>query len=185
MEKDTLPPPYHLFPWQAFVFGLHLHRHTRESGTAAIDTGRPVAGSHDRNEFIVINVDDNAQVESAKELSDSLNVGCDSPIDASRVSVTSNLGSSSHNPEITLLTYGQEMESAKELSDSLNVGCGSPVDASGVSVPSNLGSSSHNPKITLFTYGQEDVGIPSDQHALIIPPVLSHRKRVDRMPFTD
>ncbi|KAJ4982244.1 hypothetical protein NE237_033081 [Protea cynaroides] len=38
-------------------------------------------------------------------------------------------------------------------------------------VPSNLDSSLHNPEITIQIYGQEDVGIPSDQHALIIPPV--------------
>ncbi|KAJ4952091.1 hypothetical protein NE237_028923 [Protea cynaroides] len=40
-----------------------------------------------------------------------------------------------------------------------------------LAVPSNLDSSSYNPEITLQIYGQEDVGIPSDQHALIIPPV--------------
>ncbi|KAJ4953644.1 hypothetical protein NE237_030476 [Protea cynaroides] len=39
-------------------------------------------------------------------------------------------------------------------------------------VPSNLDSSSYNPEIIIQIYGQEDVGISSDQHALIIPPML-------------
>ncbi|KAJ4951038.1 hypothetical protein NE237_027870 [Protea cynaroides] len=201
-----------------------------------MDTGgRLVAGSHNRNEFVVINADDIARVKSVKELSGQICEICGDEIEIAaggepfvacnecafpvcrpcyeyerregnqacpqcktrykRIKGSPRVEGDEEEEDVDDLDNefdfgGNNWSDAQhiaeaQLSARLNVGRGSPVDASGVSVPSNLDSSSHNPEIPLLTYGQEDVGIPSDQHALIIPPVLSHGKRVHPMPFSD
>ncbi|KAL3641631.1 Cellulose synthase A catalytic subunit 2 [UDP-forming] [Castilleja foliolosa] len=58
-------------------------------------------------------------------------------------------------------------------------------NASGITIPSEMDLSALDPEIPLLTYDQEDDTISADQHALIIPPVMSRGTRVHPVPFTD
>ncbi|XP_043715662.1 cellulose synthase A catalytic subunit 2 [UDP-forming]-like isoform X2 [Telopea speciosissima] len=203
---------------------------------SGFDTGgRLVAGSHNRNEFVVINADDIARVKSVKELSGQICQICGDEIEITvdgepfvacnecafpicrpcyeyerregnqacpqcktrykRIKGSPRVEGDEEEEDVDDLDnefdFGSNNWSNAHhiaeaaLSARLNVGRGSQADASWASLPSNLDSSSQSPEIPLLTYGQEDAGISSDQHALIIPPIMSRGKRVHPMPFPD
>nr|AGV22110.1 cellulose synthase 8 [Betula luminifera] len=191
--------------------------------------GRLIAGSHNRNEFILINADEVARVTSVKELSGQICQICGDEIeitvdgepfvacnecafpvcrpcyeyerregnqacpqcktrfkrikgcprvegdeeeeDTDDLENEFDIGSNSHN-------IAEAMLSAR-----LNVGRGSHAT---IATPSELDSASVAPEIPLLTYGgHEDAGISSDKHALIVPPFMSHGKRIHPMPISD
>ncbi|KAK9943837.1 hypothetical protein M0R45_009432 [Rubus argutus] len=173
--------------------------------------GRLVAGSHNRNEFVLINADEVSRVTSVKELSgqicqicgDEIEITVDGepfvacnecafPVCRSCYEYERREGNQSC-PQCKT-RYKRIKGSPREipspiaaavLAARLNIGRGSQVHGSGISTPAEFDTASMASEIPLLTYGQEDVGIASDKHALIIPPFMSRGKRVHPMPSSD
>ncbi|GER34053.1 cellulose synthase [Striga asiatica] len=189
--------------------------------------GRLVAGSHNRNEFVLIDADEIGRVTSVKELSvqicqicgDEIEFGIDGepfvacnecafPVCRScyeyerregnqlcpqcktrykRIKGSPRVDGDEEEDEFDDLEhefdyYGNPQHLAEAaLSARFNIG----QNASGIAVPSELSGSAIDPEIPLLTYGQEDDSISADKHALIIPPYMSRGNRVHPMLFTD
>ncbi|XP_010241683.1 PREDICTED: cellulose synthase A catalytic subunit 2 [UDP-forming]-like [Nelumbo nucifera] len=197
-----------------------------------MDTGgRLVAGSHNRNEFVLINADEIGRVKSVRELSGQICQICGDEVEITedgepfvacnecafpvcrpcyeyerregnqacpqcktrykRIKGSPRVDGDEEEDGIDDLENEFDFRSRDTqhtaeaiLSSRLNVGRGPNANASGVTMPSDH-SSSLNPEIPLLTYGQEDAEISPDRHALIIPPFVGHGKRIHPVPFPD
>ncbi|KVH99583.1 Cellulose synthase [Cynara cardunculus var. scolymus] len=196
--------------------------------------GRLVAGSHNRNEFVLINADEVGRVTSVKELSGQICQICGDEIEITvdgepfvacnecafpicrpcyeyerregnqacpqcktrykRIKGSPRVDGDEDEEEFDdldnefdLANYPRrDPHSVAEavLSSRLNIGRGTS-HASGFATPSEVDAATLNPEIPLLTYGQEDDGISADKHALIIPPFMNRAKRIHPMPFSD
>jgi cellulose synthase A len=195
--------------------------------------GRLIAGSHNRNEFILINADEIGRVTSVKELSgqscqicgdDVEFIGeqeqfvacneCAFPICRNcyeyerregnqscpqcktrfkRIKGSPRVDGDEEEEEFDDLDHEfgfrshERRDPHNNLAESvhLNMGRnGHNHHTSGFTTP-DMDSSSLNPEIPLLTYGQEDDGISADKHALIVPPFMGRAKRVHPMPYSD
>ncbi|KAE8729365.1 putative cellulose synthase A catalytic subunit 3 [Hibiscus syriacus] len=197
--------------------------------------GRLVAGSHNRNEFVLINADEIARVTSVKELSGQI---CQICGDETEISIDGEPFVACNECAFPVCrpcyeyersegnqacpqcktrykrikgcprVEGDEEEDGADdlenefdiasqdrrnphhiaaviLSARLNISRGSQPHVSGISTPAEFDAASVATEIPLLTYGEEDAGISSDKHALIIPPFMSHGKRVHSMPVPD
>ncbi|KAL0432298.1 UNVERIFIED_CONTAM: Cellulose synthase A catalytic subunit [UDP-forming] [Sesamum latifolium] len=168
--------------------------------------GRLVAGSHNRNEFVLINADEIGRVTSVKELTGQICQICGDEIEFTeegnqacpqcktrykRIKGSPRVDGDEDEDEFDDLENefdynGNERRDHQHiaegaLSGRLNIGR----TASGITTPSELDAAAVNSEIPLLTYGQEDDTISADKHALIIPPFMARGKRVHPMPFTD
>ncbi|KAK1371332.1 Cellulose synthase [Heracleum sosnowskyi] len=197
--------------------------------------GRLVAGSHNRNEFVLINADEVGRVTSVKELSGHFCQICGDEIEVTvdgepfvacnecafpvcrncyeyerregtqscpqcrtrykRVKGCPRVDGDEEEDEFDDLDnefdyenndhrYHQHGGDANAPSGRHNIGR-VPSNASGITTPLDMDSSTLNPEIPLLTYGQEDDAISADKHALIVPPFRGRAKRVHPMPYTD
>uniref|UniRef100_A0A162B0Z0 Cellulose synthase n=1 Tax=Daucus carota subsp. sativus TaxID=79200 RepID=A0A162B0Z0_DAUCS len=196
--------------------------------------GRLVAGSHNRNEFVLINADEVGRVTSVKELSGHFCQICGDEIEVTvdgepfvacnecafpvcrncyeyerregtqscpqcrtrykRVKGSPRVDGDEEEDEFDDLDnefeyendhrYHQHVGDPNAPSGRHNIGR-VPSNASGITTPLEMDSSTLNPEIPLLTYGQEDDAISADKHALIVPPFRGRAKRVHPMPYTD
>ncbi|XP_051151002.1 cellulose synthase A catalytic subunit 5 [UDP-forming]-like isoform X2 [Andrographis paniculata] len=190
--------------------------------------GRLVAGSHNRNEFVLINADEIGRVTSVKELSGQICLICEDEIELTvdgepfvacnecafpvcrpcyeyerregnqscpqcktrykRIKGSPRVDGDEEEDEFDDLCNEfdykcDEMRGRdlRHVTEGFNIGrC-----ASGITVPSEMEGSAINPDIPLLTYGQEDDTSFADNHALIIPPFVGRGNRVHPMPFCD
>lgn len=193
--------------------------------------GRLIAGSHNRNEFVLINADEIGRVTSVKELSGQICQICGDDIEITvdgepfvacnecafpvcrpcyeyerregnqacpqcktrykRLRGSPRVEGDDEEDDIDDLENEFDLASnnrrdPRHINEAmLSTRFSSQVNAFGVFTPSELDSSSVAPDIPLLTYGQEDVGISSDQHALIVPPYMGRDKRIHPMPFPE
>ncbi|KAL8132955.1 cellulose synthase A catalytic subunit 5 [UDP-forming]-like [Apium graveolens] len=196
--------------------------------------GRLIAGSHNRNEFILINADEVGRVTSVKELSGHFCQICGDEIEVTvdgepfvacnecafpvcrncyeyerregtqscpqcrtrykRVKGSARVDGDEEEDEFDDLDNEFEYESnnqryhhggdANTLSGRHNIGR-VPSNASGLTTSLEVDSSNLNPEIPLLTYGQEDDAISADKHALVVPPYMGNAKRVHPTPYSD
>ncbi|WOG82027.1 hypothetical protein DCAR_0101186 [Daucus carota subsp. sativus] len=197
--------------------------------------GRLVAGSHNRNEFILINADEVGRVTSVKELSGHFCQICGDEIEVTvdgeqfvacnecafpvcrncyeyerregtqscpqcrtrykRVKGSARVDGDEEEDEFDDLDnefdyesndhrYHQHGGDANAPSGRHNIGR-VPSNASGLTAPLEMDSSTLNPEIPLLTYGQEDDAISADRHALIVPPYMGSAKRAHPTPYSD
>ncbi|KAL8110426.1 hypothetical protein AgCh_026226 [Apium graveolens] len=197
--------------------------------------GRLIAGSHNRNEFVLINADEVGRVTSVKELSGHFCQICGDEIEVTvdgepfvacnecafpvcrncyeyerregtqscpqcrtrykRVKGCPRVDGDEEEDEFDDLDNEFDYENNDQryhhhggdgnaTSGRHNIGR-VPSNASGITTPLDMDSSTLNPEIPLLTYGQEDDAISADKHALIVPPFRGRAKRVHPMPYTD
>ncbi|WZY67810.1 hypothetical protein YC2023_000050 [Brassica napus] len=175
--------------------------------------GRLIAGSHNRNEFVLINADENARIRSLQELSGQTCQICGDDIE---LSVNGELFVACNECAFPVCRPCYEYERREG-----NQACpqcktrykrikGSPrvqgddeedddddLDHDGMMDPElvaeaalssrlNTGrGGSPGSQIPLLTYGDEDDDMYSDRHALILPPSTGYGNRVHPAPFTD
>ncbi|CAL5386388.1 unnamed protein product [Camellia sinensis] len=197
--------------------------------------GRLIAGSHNRNEFVLINADEIGRVTSVKELSGQICQICGDEIEITvdgepfvacnecafpvcrpcyeyerregnqacaqcktrykRIKGSPRVEGDEEEEEFDDLDnefdFGaNDLRDPQQIAEAvlaarLNTGRGRQSHVSGFSTPSEMESSTLNPEIPLLTYGQEDDVISSDKHALIIPPLMGRGKRVHPVSFPD
>lgn len=194
--------------------------------------GRLIAGSHNRNEFVLINAEENGRIKSVRELSGQICMICGDEIEVTvdgepfvacnecafpvcrpcyeyerkegnqacpqcktrykRLKGSPRVEGDEEEDgdddldnefDYDLDDMGQQPHSDSLFSGRLNTGRGSNTNISGAN--SEHGSPPLNPEIPLLTYGEEDPEISSDRHALIVPPYMNHGNRVHPMPYTD
>ncbi|KAF2293153.1 hypothetical protein GH714_038077 [Hevea brasiliensis] len=166
--------------------------------------GRLIAGSHNRNEFVLINADENGRIKSVQELSgqvcqicgDEIEITVDGepfvacnecafPVCRPCYEYERREGNQACPQCKTRYKRIKEQVAEAMLSARLNTGLASHSSVSGIPAHSELDSSPLSSKIPLLTYGEEDAEISSDQHALIVPPYMVHGNRVHPMPYSD
>ncbi|XP_047325139.1 cellulose synthase A catalytic subunit 6 [UDP-forming]-like [Impatiens glandulifera] len=193
--------------------------------------GRLIAGSHNRNEFVLINAEEIGRVTSVKELSGQICQICGDEIEITvdgepfvacnecafpvcrpcyeyerregnqacpqcktrfkRIKGSPRVDGDEEEDEFDDL--GNEFEDHQYAADSNlsshhhNSGrVGAHNYSSRITTPSEFDSASVNPEIPLLTYGDEDSVISADQHALIVPPFMGGGgKRVHPVSFPD
>ncbi|KVH98613.1 Cellulose synthase [Cynara cardunculus var. scolymus] len=162
--------------------------------------GRLIAGSHNRNEFVLINADEVGRVTSVKELSGQICQICEDEIEitvdgepfvacnecAFPVCRTCYEYERREGNQACPHNHRRDPHSYAEavLSSRLNFGHGAS-NGSGFATPSEMEAAALDPEIPLLTYGQEDDGISAGRHALIIPPFMGRSKRIHPMQPMD
>ncbi|XP_027357642.1 cellulose synthase A catalytic subunit 2 [UDP-forming]-like isoform X3 [Abrus precatorius] len=168
--------------------------------------GRLVAGSHNRNEFVLINADETARVTAVTELSGQI---CQICGDELEVTVDGEPFVACNECAFPVCRPCYEYERRegnqvcpqcktryKRIKGSARVEGDEEEDdtddlesefdiASNIRRASEFDAASVAADIPLLTYGEEDVGIAADKHALIVPPFMARGKRVHPMPFPD
>ncbi|XP_061356816.1 cellulose synthase A catalytic subunit 2 [UDP-forming]-like [Gastrolobium bilobum] len=177
--------------------------------------GRLIAGSHNRNEFVLINADETARVTAVTELigqicqicGDELEVTvhgepfvacneCAFPVCRPCYEYERREGNQvcpqcktryKRIKGSPRVEGDEEEDDVDDLESELDIGSNIRRDPRYMSegTPSEFDAASVAADIPLLTYGQEDVGISADKHALIIPPFMARGKRVHPMPFPD
>ncbi|KAL0369342.1 UNVERIFIED_CONTAM: Cellulose synthase A catalytic subunit [UDP-forming] [Sesamum calycinum] len=158
--------------------------------------GRLVAGSHNRNEFVLINADEIGRVTSVKELTGQICQICGDEIEFT-VDGEPFVACNECSPRVDGDEDEDEFDDLENefdyngnerrdhqhiaegaLSGRLNIGR----TASGITTPSELDATASTQKFLSLLM---DDTISADKHALIIPPFMARGKRVHPMPFTD
>ncbi|KAJ0252443.1 Cellulose synthase A catalytic subunit 2 [Hirschfeldia incana] len=162
--------------------------------------GRLIAGSHNRNEFVLINADENARIRSLQELSGQTCQICDDEIE---LSVNGELFVACNECAFPVCRPCYEYERREgnqacpqcktrfkrikgsprvegddeeddDDDDDLDHGMMDPEHVAEAALSSRLntgrGGASPGSQIPLLTYGDEDDDMYSDRHALIMPP---------------
>ncbi|KAK9904506.1 hypothetical protein M0R45_000651 [Rubus argutus] len=166
--------------------------------------GRLVAGSHNRNEFILINADEASRIKSVQELSGQICQICGDGIeitDDGEIFVACNECAF----PVCRACYQYERKEGNQACPqcktrykrikgtprllrlcclrTLMLVAGSHYNAR---IPTHTEhESSLGSEIPLLTYGEEDSEISSDRHALIVPPYMGHGNRVHPVPFPE
>ncbi|PPD72590.1 hypothetical protein GOBAR_DD30509 [Gossypium barbadense] len=143
--------------------------------------GRLVAGSHNRNEFVLINADEIARVTSVKELSGQICQICGDEIEISLDGEPFVACNECAFP-VCRPCYEYERREGNQACPQCKTRY---KRIKGISTPAEFDAASVATEIPLLTYGEEDAGISSDKHALIVPPFMSCGKRVHPMPVPD
>ncbi|NP_001302952.1 cellulose synthase A catalytic subunit 2 [Brassica napus] len=177
--------------------------------------GRLIAGSHNRNEFVLINADENARIRSLQELSGQTCQICGDDIE---LSVNGELFVACNECAFPVCrpcyeyerregnqacpqcktrykrikgsprVQGDDEEDDDDDLDLDHDGMMDPELVAEAALSSRLNTGrggSPGSQIPLLTYGDEDDDMYSDRHALIVPPSTGYGNRVHPAPFTD
>ncbi|GFP80167.1 probable cellulose synthase a catalytic subunit 9 [UDP-forming] [Phtheirospermum japonicum] len=142
--------------------------------------GRLVAGSHNRNEFILINADEIGRVTSVKELSGQICQICGDEIEFSADGEPFVACNECAFP-ICRPCYDYERREGCPRVD----GDEDEDEFDDLEHEFDYNSNPHHIAEAALSARLNDDTISADQHALIVPPVMGRGKRVHPMPFTD
>ncbi|GAA0139688.1 DNA-binding transcription factor [Lithospermum erythrorhizon] len=175
--------------------------------------GRLVAGSHNRNEFVLINADEIGKMKLRSRDGEQQFVACNEcafPVCRPCYEYERREGNQAcpqcktrykrikGSPQVEgdddedgfddlehEFDYNSNVQRAPQQPGEAPFAGRLHRSASNITTPSEMDSSGLDTEIPLLTYGQEDDTISADKHALIIPPYISRGKRVHPMPYTD
>ncbi|PWA78914.1 cellulose synthase [Artemisia annua] len=146
--------------------------------------GRLIAGSHNRNEFVLINADEIGKVTSVKELSGQICQICGDSIEITSDGEPFVACNECAFPICRPCYEYERREGAQECPHCKTrykrIKAPGVSSISGFATPSEVDVGGPNPDIPLLTYDQAD----DSSHALIVPPYMDRARRVHPMqPF--